>query len=124
MAMDRLQLETAASPAEQIYIKVEYANRRLEYATALLDKGNEELAMTTLLKSQNYLNQAAQDALKDDIPTSTKERVAKAMNYSSKTLKEIAPRLTDAHRAQVDQILTEHVTLLAELRSSLAQNAK
>lgn len=121
MAMDRLQLETAP-PEEQIYIKVEYANRRLDYALALLEKENEELAMTTLLKSQNYLNHAAQDSLKDGVSTTTKERVTKAINYNTKVLKEISPQLTDAHRAQIDQILTEHTSLLAELRSRLAQN--
>ncbi|MBW7955233.1 hypothetical protein H3C66_00705 [Patescibacteria group bacterium] len=120
MAMDRLQLETA-TPQEQIFIKIEYAHRRLDYAKALLQKENEELAMTTLLKSQNYLNQATQDALASDVDASMKERIAKAIAYHSKELVELAPQLTDAHRAQLDQILKEHDLLMSELRASIAQ---
>lgn len=121
MAMDRLQLETA-TPQEQIFMKVEYANRRLDYAKALLSKNEEELALTTLLKAQNYLNQAATDALKEDISPSIRERVAKAVIYHSNELKAVAPQLTDANRAQLDPILTEHDNLVTQLRTQLAQN--
>lgn len=118
MAVDRLQLETA-SAKEQIYMRVEYAHRRLEYAQALLDKGNEELAMTTLLKSQNYLNQAAQAAMQDAVSSTTKERIAKAIRYHSQQLRQLAPRLTDAHRAQLDLVLSEHEILLTSLRTQV-----
>lgn len=119
--MDRLQLETA-SPLEQVFMKVEYANRRLDYSKALLEKGEEEVAFATLLKAQNYLNQAAVDSLKEDVPTSVKERVAKAVAYHSTELRDLAPKLTDAHRAQLDQILSEHTTLVAQLHAPETQN--
>lgn len=121
MAMDRLQLETA-SPNEQIFMKVEYANRRVDYAKALLEKQEEEIAFSTLLKAQNYLNQAAVDALKQEVPASVKERVSRAVVYHSAQLHDLAPQLTDAHRAQLDVILSEHENLSAQLHTSITQN--
>ncbi len=114
MAMDKLQLETTP-PEEQIFVRIEYAHRRLDYVKALLDKNNEDLAMTTLLKSQQYLHQAAQQTLQQNSPTSIKERVAKAIEYHTSVLKEIAPKLTDAHRARIDQLIQEHDTLVVAL---------
>jgi hypothetical protein len=116
MAVDRLQLETA-SPQEQIYMRLEYANRRLEYSKALIDKKNENLALTTLFKSEQYLNQAALDSLKENIPDSVRERVAKAVDYHTKELEAMAPDLTDANRSQVDRLIKEHGTLSASLAS-------
>jgi hypothetical protein len=114
MAMDRLQLETTP-PEEQIFVRIEYAHRRLDYAKSLLEKQNEELAMTTLLKSQQYLHQAAQQTLQKDTPTSIKERVAKAIEYHTTVLKEISPQFTDAHRAHIDQLIQEHHILVVAL---------
>jgi flagellin-specific chaperone FliS len=121
MAMDRLQLETA-SPQEQIFMRVEYANRRLDYAKALLEKDKEDLAFTTLLKSQQYLHQAVQNALAADVPNSVKERVSKAVAYHTQELRQMAPGLTDANRAQLDRIVKEHDIYVASLKSQIAKN--
>lgn len=116
MAMDRLQLETA-SPYEQMFMKVEYANRRLDYAKALLEKNEEEIAVSTLLKAQNYLNQAAVDAIKQNAESSVKERIAKAVTYHSTEVRALSPQLTDAHRAELDAVLSEHDAMIIQLRS-------
>ena len=120
MAVDRLQLETS-TPQEQIFMRIEYANRRLDYAKALLEKDNEQLALTTLFKSQQYLHEAVQQSLKDNIPTSLRERVVKAIDYHSKELSELLPHLTDANRSQVDRVIKEHDTLRASLVSTLSK---
>jgi hypothetical protein len=121
MAIDRLQLETASSQ-EQIFMRVEYANRRLDYAKALLEKDKEDLAITTLLKSQQYLHQAVQDSLVADVPHSVKERISKAVTYHTQELLQIAPDLTDANRAQLDRIVKEHDVYVASLKSQLVKN--
>ena len=119
--MDRLQLETA-SPQEQVFMKVEYANRRLDYAKSLLEKNEEEIAFATLLKAQNYLNQAAVDVLKQDSSSSVKERVSRAVIYHSDQLKNLAPKVSDAHRAQLDSILSEHENLVSQLHTPQTKN--
>lgn len=57
MAVDRLRL-SMADRERRIYLLMAYANRRLFYATRLLEKEELTLALTTLTKSQKYLNQA------------------------------------------------------------------
>ncbi len=57
MAIDRFRLEMA-DRERRIYLSVAYAKRRLFYATRLIEKGEMALALTTLTKSQKYLNQA------------------------------------------------------------------
>lgn len=121
MAMDRLQLETA-SPQEQIFIKVEYANRRLDYAKELLAKNESDLALTTLLKAQSYLHQAAQDSIDRKASSSVRERVARAVAYHSKEIRELSPKFSDPQRVPLDQILVEHDAVIAKLRSQLAEN--
>lgn len=67
MAVDRLRL-SMADRERRIYLLMAYANRRLFYATRLLEKEELTLALTTFTKSQKYLNQALIEvkALKDE----------------------------------------------------------
>ncbi|MBP7768857.1 hypothetical protein KA082_03425 [Candidatus Woesebacteria bacterium] len=83
MVMDRLRLETAADD-QKIFLKLEYAQRRFEYAVALADRHNQSLALTTLTKSQKYLFSAATQILEDPAATTveTKQLMAKALDHS------------------------------------------
>lgn len=121
MAVDRIQLETAPTQ-EQVYMRLEYSDRRLEYAKALLEKDNKPLAGVTLLKSQNYLHQAVQGALAENTTSTLQERVLTALEYHSKQLTEIGPKLEEPARGQVDRILKEHEILHASLTAKLSKN--
>ncbi len=61
MARDRVVLSLTPAP-EQPLRKLEYARKRYDSAVALLDKGEADLALSTLSKSQHYVLQAAQQA--------------------------------------------------------------
>jgi len=61
MVVDRLRL-SMADRERRLYLLTAYANRRLFYATRLIDKDEELLALSTLSKSQKYLNQALLEA--------------------------------------------------------------
>jgi len=61
MVFDRLRL-SMADRERRLYLLTAYANRRLFYATRLINKGEEALALTTFSKSQKYLNQALLEA--------------------------------------------------------------
>ena len=61
MVVDRFRLEMA-DRERRIYLLVAYAKRRLFYATRLAEKEEITLALTTLTKSQKYLNQALLEA--------------------------------------------------------------
>lgn len=115
MAVDRLQLETAP-PQEQIYMRLEYAARRLDYSKTLLERNNESLALSTLLKSQQYLHEAVKASLKENISELTRDRVLKTVDFHSQELKTLASDFNDANRVQIDRLLKEHDAL----RTSLA----
>lgn len=61
MIVDRLRL-SMADRERRLYLLTAYANRRLFYATRLISKGEQALALTTFSKSQKYLNQALLEA--------------------------------------------------------------
>ena len=63
MLVDRMALASAHTPAERIRIQINYAHRRLNSARTLAASHKPEMAVSTLTKSQKYLNQAAQEAL-------------------------------------------------------------
>ncbi len=60
MVLDRLRLEMAEG-ARKSDLQLAYAKRRMFYAKKLLEKGNQELAYSTLSKALHYLNQSGAD---------------------------------------------------------------
>ena len=60
MVVDRIRL-AMADRERRIYLMMAYAQRRLFYAISLIEKEETALALTTLTKSQKYLNQALQE---------------------------------------------------------------
>lgn len=74
MVRDRVRLVTTAKE-EQVFLKLEYAEARYQSAVALVDKGQEQLAITTMTKSQKYLLQAVYQVRADKEAYSLEERV-------------------------------------------------
>lgn len=64
MVSDRMKLETSTYE-EQLVLRVEYAERRYQYAEKLLEKDQPELALTTISKAQKYLFAAGNGVLAD-----------------------------------------------------------
>jgi hypothetical protein len=115
MVVDRIQLETA-SDYERVFKDIEYAHRRLEYAEELLVLGKQDLALTTLTKAEKYLANAVLDAKAIQAPPSVMERIAKAIEYHDKRIKELSPQFTsDADRAVLDKHLSENEAILKSI---------
>ncbi len=115
MIVDRVQLETAP-PNERIFMQVEYAHRRLEYAEQLLETNKQDLAVTTITKAEKYLYNAAQESQHLESPESVTQRLIKAIEYHSKRIKELSPQFTDSNRSIIDRALAENDFLLETLR--------
>jgi len=117
MAVDRVELETAPS-SEQIYIQIEYANRRLNYAQQLVDQQKEALAVSTITKAENYLADAAAKVAGDKETTQTvKEDLSRAIQYHIDELRKINPKLTDANRVSIDKLIEQNTFTLKTLQS-------
>lgn len=117
MAVDRIHLETASSD-ERVFMEVEFANRRLDYAQALLKLKKEELAVTTITKAEQYLFHAVDDAAQNQAPESVELRLAKVVKYHIKQLQDLQPQLNDANRAVIDQEIQQDTALLSRLPQS------
>jgi hypothetical protein len=115
MVKDRLQLETA-SDNERVFMNVEYAHRRLEYAEELLKGKKNVLALTTLTKAEAYLHNAVVEAHDLNAPDSVKQRIAKAVEYHNKRMRELADQFTDQDRVVIDQKINENQVLLKMLQ--------
>lgn len=121
MVLDRVRLEIA-TPIERVYLQTEYANRRLIYAQALLEKGNADLAVTTLTKGQKYLLYAA-IAVNDhsEVPR-LKNHVIKTIQYHVRSIQATLDSdnvlFSDSQRASVNSLNEELLVVLSQLQSN------
>jgi hypothetical protein len=118
MAVDRARLESA-TPVEQVYLKTEYANRRLEYAQQLLDKESSALAVTTLTKAQKYLLSAAHQAIETEMSDTVIKHIIATIEYHQEQTSVIAVQLSDNERAVVDGLNEEFAVVVEQLKSEL-----
>jgi len=121
MAIDRFRL-AMADRERRVYLLMAYANRRLFYATRLVDKEELALAITTFTKSQKYLNQALLEAkyLKEEnILNSASEQlvffVLEGANYHQQTLTDYLEYFTEADRAVLNSLSEETIVLKDQL---------
>jgi hypothetical protein len=115
MAADKVKLETS-SDLEKVYLKTTYANLRLEATQELLDKGNQDLALTTLTKAEKYLLEAASDALCDEIPDHTREHVLKTMLYHHLLTQKLKTQFDENQWPVIDQLNEECKIFHTQLR--------
>ncbi|HYD34973.1 MAG TPA: DUF5667 domain-containing protein [Vitreimonas sp.] len=121
MAVDRVKLETAA-PHDQVFMKVEYGNRRIEYAQELIDKDNTPVALSTLTKALKYLHKAGQTALEIEAPDNTKQYVIKTLDYHHQTIEKMKSRFPDPDRVVLDQLQNENLIMKAQLHDSMSSS--
>lgn len=74
MARDRARL-VLTPKEEQVFLKLEYAEERYQSAVALANNGQEQLAITTMTKSQKYLLQAVYQVRADKDAYTPDERI-------------------------------------------------
>jgi hypothetical protein len=117
MVVDKAALSSAKTPSELVRIQVNYAYRRLNSAKTLAAKQKPGLALSTLTKSQKYLNQAAQEAL---IAGSLADRqiVIRAIAHQSQQITQFTDQQV-AHNADVTHLRDEAEALLNQLQSAL-----
>lgn len=115
---DRAKLEIA-DPVDRIYLQLEFARHRFEASQALLDKGNDTLALTTLTKSQKYLLQAGQAALADEPQLTETVRffTLRTLEYYDTAISNAKDGFGDADRAVIDGLQAELQAVILQLKS-------
>jgi regulatory protein YycH of two-component signal transduction system YycFG len=109
MGADKLRMYQ--SPADkQLFVKVSYSFKRLDYAQKLLEKNKPDLAETAATKSQKYLNLAAYQSLQEPTDRATKQYVYQAFLTHTQRLKDLgieSRAVSDLH--QEGQALAEQL---------------
>jgi hypothetical protein len=118
MAIDRAKLEMD-SPEERVYTQVAYAQRRFEYAQALIDKNNKGLALSTITKAEKYLINAAHEALALEHGDNQLRFVSKSLLYYHDYLESVKQSFPDSDRTVIDHLQQEIGTLQLQLQALL-----
>jgi hypothetical protein len=114
MAVERVQLETS-SDAERIYMEMDYANRRLDAAQALIEKNDTNLAVSTITKAEKYLQHAANGIKELNASTSARQELIDTISYHNGKIQELESKFTDGQRAVVDKLVEENTVISQSL---------
>jgi len=115
MAIDRIKLE-AVEPSERVYMQVEYARRRFEYAQELVNQNELALALTTTTKAEKYLINAAHQALKLENGRNQQLFVYHTLVYYNAELEALKHSFPDSDRTIIDHLQQEMLVLQEQLK--------
>lgn len=119
MLVDRIALMNSKTPEGRVYMQVNYAFRRAQASVALVQKNKPELALTTMTKAQKYLNQAAAEALVNNLAATDKRVVIKAIEYHNTQLAQLLPSFTTYDQGVLNQLRDESLILEEKLINSI-----
>ena len=118
MASDRVKLELA-TPEEKIYLMINYAGRRLFYAKQLIGKDKKDLALTTLTKSQKYLNAAAQMAFESDLSNAQKKQIVSEVGSYTKEVRSLFDYFDTHDKAVLEGLCNESLIWQEKITESI-----
>lgn len=118
MVTDRVELEMA-DEHEQLYVKIQYAERRLGYAKQLLERGNTDLALSTLTKAQKYLLAVAQSVLEHQLQGEIRARVLEEIAFQATEVRALTPQFSNEQVSVIDALLAENEVLEKQLTDSI-----
>ena len=106
MTKDRVQLEFA-QPKERIQLRLQYAERRMVSAQALVQKGKYDVALSTATKAQKYLLTAAYEAQQVDADAQTMKTILNKLQRHTEKLEEIQSHYSGDGYAVLQTLIDE-----------------
>ena len=106
MTKDRVQLEFA-QPKERIQLRLQYAERRMVSAQALVQKGKYDVALSTATKAQKYLLTAAYEAQQVDADAQTMKTILNKLQRHTEELEEIQSHYSGDGYAVLQTLIDE-----------------
>lgn len=120
MVHDRFTFESA-TPDQQFLLRISYADDRYESARQLLEYGKNELAMTTLTKSQKYLILSGIQLLQDDsIDLESREKLLQALDHSLYRLQEFQKEYQGTEPVVISGLIEETKVLQQQLNKKFS----
>lgn len=103
-----------SSGEKEVAVRMYLAQDRMSSAQQLLEKGEEQLALSTLTKSQKYLILAAHQFLQlDDFSQATQTELLRALQVNTQKLTESKSRFSVVDTAPIDDLVVESKTLIS-----------
>ncbi len=111
---DQIVLNTIDKHKE-LDTRLEYANRRLQYARILLQKGDQQRSLSTLTKAEKYLHIMCYEK-GDDLTEEEKNKIRTTIAYHQKNIEAFKDNYSDTRRAEVDKLRAENTVYLTKLK--------
>lgn len=116
---DRMLLETS-EPMQQVDLKLRFAEHRYGVAEHLLEKNQDELAITTLSKSQKYVISAGYQILEmESLPVEQASKVRAALDHSIYRLDQFSKDYDGLNHEIFSQLHDDSMILLQRLDEKL-----
>lgn len=120
-AADRLLL-TVSSRQQKLELQLAFGQIRMDYAYGLFDKGEEDMAIAALTKSQKYLNQAGMQLSDFEFEQDLSLAVVNALEKNIKQSKEMIKKTEVKGRDLAIQLNESNSLLLNQLRCAGIQD--
>jgi hypothetical protein len=114
VAKDKIALWLMDS-ADQCLERLQLANERLSQAEHLIEQGEMEIALETLVKGQRYVAEAAIQCQQNNLSISYQESVRETIHKYQTKLQDMKQHYSDTDRAVIDQLISENNALLLHL---------
>lgn len=102
-------------PEKAILFRLELSHQRLEDARALIEKGNEVLALVSLQKSHAYALEASQQAVTLQVSPQLSQTVAAALSVHMSEINEVRQHFTQQDATSVGQMNAQAEVFLSQL---------
>jgi hypothetical protein len=114
MIRDRAKLKSLG-PDQSVYLQLQYAKKRLSFVEVLIERGNQELAFSTLTKSQKYLIKAAVAGLENEFSLQEKNIIVETIESQQVLVLRLLANFSESQVATIEQLLAETDILKTKL---------
>lgn len=101
--------------ADQCLQRLQLANERLSQASHLIEQGDTQLALETIVKGQRYISEATDQCQQNQLSIQYKESIRDTIHKYQKSLQEMKQFYPDTDRAVLDRLISENNALLLHL---------
>lgn len=115
MVMDRAVLSLSFGESS-IHNKLTLSRDRLKSAQLLLDKHEEELALSTITKAQKYVLSAAHEVIENkNTSAEARDAVKKALSVTKDNLPKLKEKFLEQDTSAIDKLVAETEILLSQI---------
>lgn len=107
------------SPEERVEKKIEYASQRMDFAKELLEKGEYQLAVATMIKSQQYLFEAAEYLQSANFSHSSCSHLMDSLEEDRQMIENMEDAFPENFSLQIEQLQENQKAVIAKLETLL-----